>query len=101
MTATAPTIGVERKDGCWYARDVFALLAHPAISATLRAELEGWSITNDENVRDRRPFVVLPDGSYSFDWRYRLTRGAPAWWVDAHRHVDEHRGVPRSGPSSS
>jgi hypothetical protein len=45
MTATAPTIGVERKDGCWYARDVFALLAHPAISATLRAELEGWSIT--------------------------------------------------------
>jgi hypothetical protein len=82
MMTAAPASGVERKDGCWYTRDVFALLAHPAISADLRAELDHWVRRGDANVRARRPFAVLGDGSYSFDWRYRATHGAPIWWVE-------------------
>ena len=70
-------------EGCWYARDVFALLAHPTIPSALRAELHSWVAMPDVHVRTRRPFAVLPDGMYSFDWRYRQRHGAPAWWVAA------------------
>lgn len=62
---------VECVHGCWYARDVFALLAHPETPAVLRTELQAWASTLDINVRTGRPFVVLSDGRYSFDWRYR------------------------------
>jgi hypothetical protein len=78
----AQEFGVERVQGSWYARDVFALLAHPDISSDLRAELDAWARCNDENAGTHRPFVVDPDG-YSFDGAFRATHGAPAWWVAA------------------
>ena len=83
MDATAPALGVERKDGCWYARDAHALLAHPGIPADLRAELAAWVAHPDVNVRSRRPLVVTSDAMYSFDGRYRAAHGAPTWWAAA------------------
>jgi hypothetical protein len=77
--------GVARVAGCWYAQDVFALLAAPTLPAALRAELEAWVATQDINVSRHRPFAVLPDGTYVFDWRFRQRQGAPTWWVDAAR----------------
>ena len=83
MRSDAHAIGVEHVRGHWYARDVFALVASPDISPTLRSELEAWVRGDDENVRSRRPFAVDDHGLYSFDGLYRAAHGAPAWWVQA------------------
>ena len=75
----------ERVDTCWYARDVYALVAAPGLPPHVASELRAWARTLDANVRRRRPFMleVSGDGRTAYVFAPSPLRRVPAWWRDA------------------
>lgn len=73
----------ERVGDVWFARDVHALRAAPGLPAHLAQELDAWiRHMPDENVRSRRPFLVVEDrdGLTAYVFAPDPERQVPAWW---------------------
>jgi hypothetical protein len=74
----------ERVGDVWFARDVHALLAAPGLPLHIAQELDAWiRHMPDENVRSRRPFMVVKDekdGLTAFVFAPKPKRPVPAWW---------------------